>query len=256
MSTPARAYAGVDAAREHPEAEHERSHLSRLEQLIHTHLHAVEFLIEATGHHAPRMEWVDLTPATPLIIAQQVNNKNRAKGIALVNPSPVGVVLGWAAVPSVSQGIPVPPQSYLRMPLPEVNRVEAYCPAFGAVTQASIVLLEYDFPPELAAGSLTLGLDGNGNAASAVTPTSPRSVAVGVTSTSVLAANPSRKGSEFENTGTTTISLGLGNAAVAGDDIVLAPSGAWNGLISGVLWLGSVNAISSAAGGTLAVVEV
>lgn len=77
------------------------------------------------------------------------------------------------------------------------------------------------------------------------------------TSAQVVAANTSRRGLSIVNTGTVDVSLGLGATAVAGSGILLAANGgAWDGLISGVLWTGAVNAITTTGTGALGVVEV
>ena len=52
------------------------------------------------------------------------------------------------------------------------------------------------------------------------------------------------------------VSLGLGQAAVNGDDIVLFPGQAWDGFQGDDLWTGAVYAISPVAGATLSVAEM
>lgn len=83
---------------------------------------------------------------------------------------------------------------------------------------------------------------------------------VGTTPTNqpILEANPRRRGSTWMNNGTSVISLGLGSAApVVGRGITLQPNGgSWDGRISGVVFRGSVFAISSSAAGQLSCVEI
>jgi hypothetical protein len=59
----------------------------------------------------------------------------------------------------------------------------------------------------------------------ALTPSAPTAVSVGVTSGTVLAANASRKGLYLVNTSANYISLGFGAAAVLYSGITLNPSG-------------------------------
>lgn len=76
-------------------------------------------------------------------------------------------------------------------------------------------------------------------------------VNVGVTDTSILAANTARKGFVVTNDGTVNVYISLGATAVAGQGIRLnAGGGAFQGDINS-LWQGSVRGI--AVGGTCAV---
>jgi hypothetical protein len=119
-----------------------------------------------------------------------------------------------------------------------------------------------------------LNLDAGGNlkivgSFSSTPPTSntsnaPAQTAVGTSSVAALAANASRKGCSVQNTGTTVIKLGFGQtptqtayhrALRAGGSSDDGTSYFWDGTISGVLWTGAVNAISSASGGTCVVTE-
>ena len=82
------------------------------------------------------------------------------------------------------------------------------------------------------------------------------SVSVGVASAQILAANLGRKGLQVVNASANAISIGLGHAAVLGNDIWLAAGGgAWDGTISGKLWLGSLFAIAAGAASDLAIIE-
>lgn len=234
-------------------------HVSLLEKLIQQHLVAVYGLARHVHKEPPRIEWLDLSSASAFATAAGVNGKTPVQGIGVYNPNAVPVSVGWPGFRAANGlGVTVPALGYLRMPLPEVNLIDIAAPlGFGGAAQLSVVLFEYSFPPELAGGSLSGSSSGTGSStASVVTGTSPRSVAVGAASALALAANASRKGSVWVNTGTTTISLGLGATAVVGDDIVLAPNGSWSGMVGNATWTGAVYAISSAAGGTLAVTEV
>ena len=100
---------------------------------------------------------------------------------------------------------------------------------------------------------------------SSSTSSVPIQKTVGLTSVPVLAANPSRMGCGIQNTGSRTIYLGLGQTPTnTVYHIALASSGAsddgyggkWDGTISGVLWLGAVNAIASGVGGTCVPTEL
>lgn len=239
--------------------EHEpRTEISRLEQLVWQHLKGVEGVHRLLAREAPRFEMVDLTPALPVQTCQQVSERSPVEGIGVINLNAVSVSIGWPGNRAGQElGITVPSNSYLRVPI-KTNEIDVACFAFGGATQLPVLVFQYDRPPELAAGAIVAsgGSSGSTTTASAVTGASPRTVTVGTASALALAANGSRKGSSWVNTGTTTISLGLGAAAVAGDDIVLDPNGSWDGMVGPCLWQGSVYAISSAAGGTLAVVEV
>ena len=97
------------------------------------------------------------------------------------------------------------------------------------------------------------------------TASAPAQQAVGVVAGSILAANASRKGCAVQNTGTSRIYLGLGANPTTSNYHIALPAGGsandgsserWDGTISGVRWLGAVNAISSAAGGTVVVTEL
>jgi hypothetical protein len=97
------------------------------------------------------------------------------------------------------------------------------------------------------------------------TASSPAQKTVGTSAGSILASNGSRKGCSVQNTGTTVIKLGLGaNPSGTAYHIALRAGGGsddgsserWDGTISGVLWQGAVDAISSAAGGTCVVTEL
>ncbi|MBV9448562.1 MAG: hypothetical protein JO345_21970 [Streptosporangiaceae bacterium] len=98
------------------------------------------------------------------------------------------------------------------------------------------------------------------NTASAVAQTT-----VSTSSASILASNGSRKACSVQNTGTTVIKLGLGKTPTqTAYHIALPASGSaddgssrrWDGTISGVVWTGAINAISSASGGACVVTEL
>lgn len=232
---------------------------SRLERLLFAHLKHVEAFTRWSQKQSPRFQVVDLTPAKPFAVPHDVSEADPVQGIGVINLNAVAISVGWPGNRAVNgQGVSVAAGGYLRIPV-KTNFVDVAAPnGFGGATQLPVFIFLYDWPPELAAGSLTGSGSGSGGTttAAAVTGASPRSVAVGVASALALAANAGRKGSSWVNTGTTTISLGLGATAIAGDDIVLAPNGSWDGMVGPALWTGLVNAISSAAGGTLSVVEV
>ena len=88
-----------------------------------------------------------------------------------------------------------------------------------------------------------------------LTGNAPAAVSVGITSTSVLAANASRNGAVFTNTSSHTISFGLsGNAAVLNSGITLSPNGTWV-MDKFTFTTGAITAIASAASSNLAVQE-
>lgn len=74
-----------------------------------------------------------------------------------------------------------------------------------------------------------------------------------------VAANPRRRGLNVQNTsaaGGPNITLGLGlTTPQSGAGIVLAPGASWDGRLSGMLWIGTVSVVASAAGASFAWVE-
>jgi len=89
----------------------------------------------------------------------------------------------------------------------------------------------------------------------------PAQTAVGTASVVVLAANAARKECIFVNTGTTIIYLGLGQTpTVTAYHIALLPCAVANdgsgGAFLSDIWKGAVNAIGSAASGTLCITEL
>lgn len=96
-----------------------------------------------------------------------------------------------------------------------------------------------------------------GNKVNEVTATSPARVKVKTTTTSVLAENANRTGSQYVNEGANSIFLELGTTAVLKKGIFLAASGgSWNGMIGPMVWTGPVAGIAETAETELAVVEV
>lgn len=85
--------------------------------------------------------------------------------------------------------------------------------------------------------------------------------AVGTSSVSVLSSNTARRECIVQNTGTTIIYLGLGqtpttsNYHVALKSCSLANDGS-GGIFLSDLWTGAINAIGSAASGTVVVTEL
>ena len=131
--------------------------------------------------------------------------------------------------------------------------VAAAASSIAADSQVSITVFLFTKPPRLSAGSLGSSSSG----VTTVTSESPGAVTVGAASGLILPANLSRKGLQAVNTSSNAISIGLGHAAVLGNDIYLEPSGgAWDGTISGKLWLGALYAIAGGAGSNLALSEV
>ena len=87
------------------------------------------------------------------------------------------------------------------------------------------------------------------------TANSPSAVSVGITSTSVLPSNASRKGLVLTNTSNRVISLGLNNAApVLNSGITLQPGGIWV-MDPNTFTTGAINAIASGAASNLAIQE-
>lgn len=180
---------------------------------------------------------------------------------AVLNFSAVTIEFGFggrSATPG--NAIPVPPSSFLQLPIEtNIAVIGATLAELSEVEQAMVAFVRFRHLVNLEAGPLSGGGGGGSTPASetanVVTAKSPRSVAVGLASGAVIAANPERKGLSIENTGANAVSLGLANPAIVGDDVVLEPAGSWDGTISGVLWRGAVNAIAAAAS-SLAVVEV
>jgi len=89
----------------------------------------------------------------------------------------------------------------------------------------------------------------------ALTPIAPAAVSVGITSTSVLAANPDRKGLILTNTSPNYISLGFGAAAVLYSGVTLSPYGGVYVMDKYTYNQGTVTAIASAATSNLGVQE-
>lgn len=93
------------------------------------------------------------------------------------------------------------------------------------------------------------------------TANAPAQQTVGVASGSILAANASRKECLVVNTGTTIVYLGLGQTPSAtAYHVALSPCTSANdgtgGTYTSDMWKGSINAIGSAAAGTVCVTEL
>lgn len=84
-----------------------------------------------------------------------------------------------------------------------------------------------------------------------LTANSPFAVSVGVTSTTFLASNASRKGLSVTNTSAATISFAIGVAAVLNSGNTLYPGGTWN-MREYDLATGQINAIASIAASNVA----
>lgn len=186
-----------------------------------------------------------------------LNSDRGVKSFAVLNFSAVTIYLGLGgASATAGNGFPIAATSFLQLPV-ETNEVKIACPAaeLEGVGQAMVAFVRYRHLVNLAGGPLSSGAVSAAAGVAAVTAGSPRSVVVGVATAVVIPANPTRKGLSIENTGEGNVSLGLGNPAIVGDDVVLQPGGSWDGTISGRLWQGAVNSIA-AAPSSLAVVEV
>jgi len=230
-----------------------QDHIDRLERLLHQHLKVVNALRQVEG---VRFEVVDLSSSEPSFLLQDVNLKNPVAGLGIINPTQVSVSLGWAGNrASAGLGISIPAGSYLVLPInTNVADVAVSAAALASDAQVTVTVFEFEKPPRLSGGSL--GSSG-GSGLTVVTSESPGSVSVGVASSLLLPANLSRKGLQAVNASSNAISLGLGHAAVLGNDIWLAAAGgAWDGTISGKLWLGAIYGIAAGASSDLALVEV
>lgn len=79
----------------------------------------------------------------------------------------------------------------------------------------------------------------------------PLGGSVGTQQTTVLEANPNRRGVTIQNlsgSGGPQLTIGLGNRSpINGQGIVILPGGSWDGRVSGEVFKGSVTLISTAA---------
>lgn len=87
-----------------------------------------------------------------------------------------------------------------------------------------------------------------------LSPNSPATVSVGVTSGTLLAANASRKGLIVINTSANTVSIGFGAAAVLNSGITLYPHGSFS-MDEFSFDTGALNAIASGASSSVAIQE-
>lgn len=137
-------------------------------------------------------------------------------------------------------------------------------PAIGTAVGASDGT---NMQPLLVDGSGNLKVAGSFSAStpSSNTASAAAQTAVSGTASQILAANGSRKGLMIQNTGTTKIYivLGAGTPSATVYHFALAAGGTANdgsSLIwfgpAGLLWLGAIQAISSAAGGTIVITEL
>lgn len=234
--------------------------LELMAQAVAEHHRAVIELQSLFARYGAKTSTHVLTAAKPEVNVRELED---TRSFAVINFSEVTVQVGWGGrSASPGMGTPLLAESFLQLPL-ETNAV-----ILGASTSeleaaggqgAMVMFIRYRHLMGLAAGPLQGSAGGGGGGAaetaSAVTAGSPGIIEAGVASTAVLPANPSRKGLTIQNTGATAVSLGLGHAAVIGHDLVLEPGASWDGLISGRLWRGAVNAIA-AAPTSLAVAEV
>jgi hypothetical protein len=208
--------------------------------------------------HGGRVSTHWLTQARP---ERNVHELEETRSFAVLNFSPVTIQVGWGGRSATAgNAMPVLANSYIQLPLETNSVILGAAPSEieEAGGQAMVMFIRYQHLMGLAGGPLTGaggGAAGTAETANTVTGASPGTVAVGNVSGLVIAANTTRKGLNIQNTGASTVSLGLGHPAVLGRDLVLAPEASWDGRVSGALWRGAVNAIATAAG-TLAVVEV
>ena len=88
-----------------------------------------------------------------------------------------------------------------------------------------------------------------------IMPLAPTSIAVGISSTQLVAFNSIRAGLTVINSSTGTIYLGLGNIAVLNAGIALNPSGGTWVMDEYTYTNGQINAIAHAAATSVAVQE-
>lgn len=104
---------------------------------------------------------------------------------------------------------------------------------------------------------LQFGPLGTSTAAGIAPSGQPEQLTVKTASVELRGANPGRTGLEVVNTGAKAVRVMLGEAGKAKYGILLAANGgAWNGLLGGATWTGSVFAICDAEETTVAVTEV
>lgn len=195
---------------------------------------------------------------TPVNVKEEIFQLEDLKSFTIVNFSTVTVYLGMGGASSTpGNAFPIPALSFMQFPIEtNVAKIGAALTDLESVGSAEVAFIRFRHLVNFAAGNISGASAGaSSSGVSAVTAKSPRSAAVGIASEPVIAANPERRGLSIENTGEKPVSLGLGQAAIVGDDVVLQPSGSWDGTISGVLWRGAVNSIATAAS-SLAVVEI
>lgn len=107
-----------------------------------------------------------------------------------------------------------------------------------------------------ATGALVVAGSFAGGAITAATVVGQDAASVGVASTAVLAANPSRLGVSLYNDSANNIYLGLGGPAVNGKGIKLVAGASWDGKLADAVWVGTITAIAAAAASSLSYVEV
>lgn len=104
----------------------------------------------------------------------------------------------------------------------------------------------------------TLATDSSGNLFTTgrviLSPSTPTTATVGVTSSQIVAFNSSRRGLIVINVSIHTISIGIGVVGVLNSGITLYPGGVWN-MDDYSYTTGSINAIASAAGSVVSIQE-
>jgi hypothetical protein len=73
---------------------------------------------------------------------------------------------------------------------------------------------------------------------------------IGVVAAAILAGNPRRRGLSVQNIGAAgNLTVGVGTSQPqSGTGITLLPGQAWDGMVSGALWKGSISLVGSIAG--------
>jgi hypothetical protein len=169
-------------------------------------------------------------------------------GIAVLNPSPKTIYVGFEA--GAAQGSPLfcPPGFGLVWPAKYMQASFAVSAADAAGPAANITVLRLQYPPAPAVFPL-------GPESLSALNSQPLDLAIPEADTELLPANALRRGLDIYNIGATTVRLALGRTAEAKRGLVLAKGERWTGRISEALWRGSIHAFSEGGAGTLAVLE-
>ena len=194
--------------------------------------------------------------------SREIKELEDCKSFAVLNFSPsVTVQVGFGgAAATAGGGMPVPPQSFVQLPV-ETNLAEiaAAVNELEGVQQAMVFFIRFRHLVHLEAGPLNsiAGGAGGGKEATSIL-LEYRNPEITPANSAVANLNAARKGIEIQNIGEHPVWLGLdGEAPEVGKGIMLQPGASWNGTISGVLWRGVVRATAKeGANSFLSIVEV